>query len=63
MQMTTACLTVGLLETCAGAWATKLLGLASPGVCHQKSPVVHHKDVLDLLFGLLVNVCSRHRLC
>merc|ERR1712172_473719 len=35
---------------------SKLLGLIPPGVSNQQRPVKLHKDVLDLLLGLLVDV-------
>merc|ERR1739838_793800 len=49
-------LTVGLLVSGAGSRTSKLLGLVPPGVGNQQRPVKLHKDVLDLLLGLLVNV-------
>merc|ERR1719300_1436183 len=49
-------LTVGLLVSGARSRTSKLLGLVPPGVGNQQRPVKLHKDVLDLLLGLLVNV-------
>merc|ERR1719205_477431 len=49
-------LTVGLLVSGTSAGAAKLLGLVPPGVSNQQGPVKLHKNVLDLLLGLLINV-------
>merc|ERR1719438_456685 len=49
-------LTVGLLVSGTSAGAAKFLGLVPPGVSNQQGPVKLHKDVLDLLLGLLINV-------
>merc|ERR550519_3328918 len=49
-------LTVGLLVSGARPRASKLLGFVPPGVGDQQRPVELHKDILDLLLGLLVNI-------
>merc|ERR1719378_100231 len=49
-------LTAGLLVSGARSRTSKLLGLVPPGVGNQQRPVELHKDILDLLLGLLVNV-------
>ena len=51
-------LTVRLLVACAGTRTTELLGLGSARVGNEQCPVVLQEDVLDLLFGLFVDVCS-----
>ena len=53
--------TVGLLVASTCTRTAELLGLAGAGVANQQGAVVREQDVLDLLLGSLIDVCTTKR--
>ena len=51
-------LTVRLLVASAGSATSELLGLAAARVSNEQGLVVGLEDVLDLLLGSLIDVCT-----
>lgn len=49
-------LSVRFLETSTSSWTTELLGLASARIGNEQTTIVLDQNVLDFLFGCLINV-------
>ena len=52
----TTTLTVGFLVSRSCSWASKLLWLTPPVICHQQRSVICHQSLLQLVFRIFVHV-------